>query len=63
MTLVYTYENNRCRFAVQHSPSKQEKSKQVCKMLHLGTWKWLGQKVSGHVLGRTIYKLDSAIFD
>ena len=32
-------------------------------MLRFGAWKWLSQKVGGHVLGRTIYELDRAIFD
>ena len=32
-------------------------------MLRFGAWKRLSQKVGGHVLGRTIYELDRAIFD
>jgi hypothetical protein len=32
-------------------------------MLRLGAWKQFSQKVGGHVLSRTIYKLDRAIFD
>ena len=61
--LAYTYENNRGQFAIQHSPSNWEKSKQVCKMLCFGAWKRLSQKVGSHVLGRTIYELDRAIFN
>ena len=32
-------------------------------MLRLGAWKQLSQKVSGHVLSKTIYELDRAIFN
>jgi hypothetical protein len=50
-------------FAIQHSPSNQKKSKRVSKVLGLGARERLGEKVGGHVLGRTINKLDRAIFD
>jgi hypothetical protein len=53
----------RDRFVIQHSPSNRKKSKRVSKVLGLGAREWLGEKVGGHVLGRTINKLDRAIFD
>ena len=51
------------QFAIQHSPSNWKKSKRVSKVLGLGTWEWLGEKISSHVLSRTINKLNRAIFD
>jgi hypothetical protein len=51
------------RFAIQHSPSNREKSKHVSKVLGFGAWEWLGEKVSSHVLGRTVDELNRAIFD
>ena len=41
----------------------REKSKWVCEVLHFGAWERLHKKVSGHVLSRTIYKLNGAIFN
>ena len=35
----------------------------MSKVLGLGAQKWLGEKIGSHVLGRTINKLDRALFD
>src|SRR5882762_10847320 len=48
---------------VQHSPSNREKSKCVSKVLGLDAWERLCEKVGSHVLGRTVDKLNRAIFD
>ena len=35
----------------------------MSKVLGLGAWEQLGEKISGHVLSRTINKLDRAFFN
>jgi hypothetical protein len=48
---------------LRSNTSNRKKSKHVSKVLGLGARERLGEKVCGHVLGRTINKLDRAIFD